>query len=96
MKMSMDTYASERRQTAFRLDKELLYLLKRRAKRQNKTLNTLVEETLRKSVADEMDGWPLIEGPVEVSEEVRKWHLKKILTAEEIAADDRLQYILGK
>ena len=92
----MESYAIQRRQTAFRLDKELLYLLRRRAKQQNKSLNTLVEETLRKSVADEMDGWPHIEGPIVVSEEVRKWRLERTLTPEEIAADERLQYILSK
>lgn len=85
-----------RRQTAFRLDKEVLFYLRRRAKMQKKSLNTLVEEILRKSVEADMDGWPVIEGPIEVSDEVKSWHLGITFTPEEIAADDRLAYILSK
>ena len=85
-----------RRQTAFRLDKELLFYLRRRAKMQKKSLNTLVEETLRKSVEADMDGWPVIEGPIVVSDEVKSWRMEHQFTPEEIAADERLAYILSK
>ena len=93
--VSMNAIAMKR-QTAFRLDKELLFYLKRRAKQQNKTLNAFVEDTLRKAVEADMEGWPVIDGPIEISEELKKWQCKIEFTPEEIAADDRLAYILSK
>lgn len=86
----------QRRQTAFRLDRELLYSIRKKAKRMNKSLNTYVEEVLRKSVEDEMDGWPVIDGPIEISAEVKRMSLGYRFTPEEIAADERLAYILNK
>lgn len=90
------TKNANRRQTAFRLDKELLFYLRRKAERQGKTLNTLVEETLRREVIEDIEGWPKIKGPIVVSEEVKQMSLGIKLTPEEIAADDRLAYLLSK
>ncbi|MBR1632262.1 MAG: hypothetical protein IJ686_00700 [Bacteroidales bacterium] len=92
----METASIQRRQTAFRLDRELLYSIRKKAKRMNKSLNTYVEEVLRKSVEDEMDGWPVIDGPIEISAEVKRMSLGYRFTPEEIAADERLAYILNK
>ena len=92
----METASMQRRQTAFRLDRELLYSIRKKAKRMNKSLNTYVEEVLRKSVEDEMDGWPVIDGPIEISAEVKRMSLGYRFTPEEIAADERLAYILNK
>lgn len=92
----METVSMQRRQTAFRLDRELLYSIRKKAKRMNKSLNTYVEEVLRKSVEDEMDGWPVIDGPIEISAEVKRMSLGYRFTPEEIAADERLAYILNK
>ena len=85
-----------KRQTAFRLDKELLFYLKRRAKEQNKTLNAFVEDVLRKEVEADMEGWPIIDGPIEISEEVKRMFPHISITPEDIAADERLAYILSK
>ena len=90
------TKNANRRQTAFRLDKELLFYLRRKAERQGKTLNALVEETLRREVIEDIEGWPKIKGPIVVSEEVKQMSLGIKLTPEEIAADDRLAYLLSK
>ena len=80
--------AALKRQTAFRLDKELLFYLRRRAEAQNKSLNALVEDTLRKEVEADME-WPVVEGPIEISDEMKKWQLNLKFTPEELAADDR-------
>lgn len=85
-----------RRQTAFRLDKELLFYLNRKAKSQGKTLNALVEETLRREVKEDMDGWPIIKEPIIISDEVKSMSLGIKFTPEEIAADERLAYLLSK
>lgn len=85
-----------RRQTAFRLDRELLFYLRRKAAKQGKTLNTFVEETLRREVVEDMEGWPKIKGPIIISDEVKKMSLGITFTPEEIAADDRLAYLLSK
>ena len=90
------TKNANRRQTAFRLDKELLFYLRRKAERQGKTLNAFVEETLAREVKEDMDGWPRIKGPIIVSEEVKRMSLGITFTPEEIAADDRLAYLLSK
>lgn len=85
-----------RRQTAFRLDKELLFYLNRKAKSQGKTLNAFVEEALRREVREDMDGWPIIKEPIVISEEVKSWQMSRQFTPEEIAADDKLAYLLSK
>lgn len=93
--MNNTSVKSGRRQTAFRLDKELLFFLGRKAKREGKSLNGFVEDVLRKEVADELE-WPRIKGPVVISDEVERMSPGISFTPEEIASDDRLSYILSK
>ena len=94
--MQTQSRNQNRRQTAFRLDKELLFYLNRKAKSQGKTLNALVEETLRREVREDMDGWPIIKEPIIISDEVKSMSLGIKFTPEEIAADERLAYLLSK
>ena len=94
--MQTQSRNQNRRQTAFRLDKELLFYLNRKAKSQGKTLNAFVEDTLRREVREDLEGWPIIKEPIEISEEVKRMSLGITFTPEEIAADDRLAYILSK
>ena len=94
--MQTQSRNQNRRQTAFRLDKELLFYLNRKAKSQGKTLNALVEETLRREVKEDMDGWPIIKEPIIISDEVKSMSLGIKFTPEEIAADERLAYLLSK
>lgn len=90
------TTSISRRQTAFRLDKELLFYLRRRASRQNKSLNAFVEDVLYREVQTDMEGWPVIKNRIEPSEELRAMQVSRPFTAEEMAEDDRLSYILSK
>ena len=90
------TDTNNRRQTAFRLDKELLYYLSLKAKSQGKTLNAFVEDTLRREVQDIFDSWPKIKGPIEISPEVERMSMNLSFTPKQIAADDRLAYLLSK
>ncbi len=92
----MSNAVAMKRQTAFRLDKELLFFLKRRAQKQNKTLNAFVEEILRREVEADMEIRPIIDGPIEISEEVKRMFPQISISPEEIAADERLAYILSK
>ncbi len=94
--MQTQSRNQKRRQTAFRLDKELLFYLNRKAKSQGKTLNALVEEALRREVREDMDGWPIIKEPIIISDEVKSMSLGIKFTPEEIAADERLAYLLSK
>lgn len=94
--MQTQSRNQNRRQTAFRLDKELLFYLNRKAKSQGKTLNTFVEEVLMREVQDVVVVWPVIKEPIEVSEETKTWRMSRQFTPEEIAADERLSYILNK
>ncbi len=94
--MQTQSRNQNRRQTAFRLDKELLFYLNRKAKSQGKTLNSLVEEDLRREVREDMDGWPIIKEPIIISDEVKSMSLGIKFTPEEIAADERLAYLLSK
>lgn len=94
--MQTQSRNQNRRQTAFRLDKELLFYLNRKAKSQGKTLNALVEETLWREVKEDMDGWPIIKEPIIISDEVKSMSLGIKFTPEEIAADERLAYLLSK
>ena len=90
------TKNANRRQTAFRLDKEVLFYLRRKAERQGKTLNAFVEDTLTREVMEDIEGWPKIKGPIVVSDEIKHWRMSRPFTPEEIAADDRLAYLLSK
>ena len=96
MDMQTQSRNSNRRQTAFRLDKELLFYLNRKAKSQGKTLNAFVEDTLRREVKEDLEGWPIIKEPIEISDVVKSWQMPRQFTPEEIAADDRLAYLLSK
>jgi len=82
-------------QTAFRLDENLLRRAKLRAKRENRSLNSLVEEALERMVPEEFV-WPKVVIPTEISPEILALQLPRSFTQEEIEADDKLAYILGK
>ncbi len=83
-------------QTAFRLDENLLRRAKLRAKRENRSLNSLVEEALERMVPEEFV-WPKVVIPTEISPEILALQLPEgiTFTEEEIAADDRLAHALG-
>ena len=57
---------STRIQTAFRLDRNLVSRLKLKARRENKSLNKLVEEALMKTAPAELE-WPKVEFPLKPS-----------------------------
>ena len=40
--------------------------------------------------------WPVIKEPIVISEEVKSWQMPRQFTPEEIAADERLAYLLSK
>lgn len=40
--------------------------------------------------------WPVIKEPIEISEEIKSMRMSRQFTPEEIAADERLAYILSK
>lgn len=82
-------------QTAFRLDEGLLRRAKLRAKREKRSLNSMVEEALEKMCPAELE-WPKIKIPKEVSPEIRALAFPRDFTPEEIAEDERLAYILRK
>lgn len=87
---------STRIQTAFRLDRNLVSRLKLKARRENKSLNKLVEEALMKTAPAELE-WPKVDFPLKhnpIFDEIRDQ--MRPFTAEELAADDRLAYILSK
>jgi hypothetical protein len=83
-------------QTAFRIEEGLLRRAKLRAKREKRSLNSLVEEALERMVPAELE-WPKIKIPKEISPEILALRLPEgeWWTEEEIAADDRLAHILG-
>ena len=93
--MTMQT-VSRKVQTAFRLDEGLLRRAKLRAKREKRSLNSMVEEALEKMCPAELE-WPKIKIPKEVSPEIRALAFPEdfAFTEEEIAADDRLAHALG-
>lgn len=80
--------STRRIQTAFRLDESLLNRLKKKAGRQNKSLNSYVEALLKADVRDEPE-----------SHSARVSRMIDILPAftdEELKSDEKLAYILGK
>ncbi len=88
--------ATQRVQTAFRLDANLVKRLKIKAKSEEKSLNALVEEALMRLAPPEPE-FPHIDEDMEISPKILA--LSKGIrpfTPEEIAADDRLAYILSK
>ena len=83
-------------QTAFRLDESLLNRLKKKASRQNKSLNSYVEALLRADVRDEPE-YPKVSFPIPHSARVsRMIDIIPAFTDEEIRGDEKLAYILGK
>ena len=90
-------------QTAFRFRPELLERLKNRARLEKKSLNSYVEEVLEKDL-ESTDRYEAIirdlgklKMPEKVSPEIEAISRFKIeFTEEEIAADERLAYLLSK
>ena len=62
----------------------------------HKSLNAFVEDVLYREVQTDMEGWPVLKNRIEPSEELRAMQVSRPFTAEEMAADDRLAYILSK
>ena len=91
-------------QTAFRFSPELVSRLKRRARLERKSVNAYVEEAVQKALDSGEDKYVLLEAelkgikvPQVISPEIQALSAFKVeFTAEELAADDRLAYILGK
>ncbi len=83
-------------QTAFRLNESLLRRMKLRARREGRSLNSLVEEALEKIAPAELE-WPKVDIPKEISPEILALRFPEgfMFTDEEIAADDRLAHALG-
>ena len=87
---------TRRIQTAFRLEESLLNRLKKKASRQNKSLNSYVEALLRADVRDEPD-YPKVSFPIPHSARVsRMLDILPDFTEEELKTDEKLAYILGK
>lgn len=87
---------TRRIQTAFRLDESLLNRLKKKAKRQNKSLNGYVEALLKADVRDEPE-YPKVSFPIPHSARVsRMLDIVPAFADEEIEKDEKLAYILGK
>ncbi len=91
-------------QTAFRFSPELVSRLKRRARLERKSINAYVEEAVQKALDSGEDKYALLEAelkeikvPQVISPEIQALSAFKVeFTPEELAADDRLTYILGK
>jgi predicted DNA-binding protein len=91
-------------QTAFRFREELVSRLKRRARLEHKSVNAYVEEAVEKALNGGEDQYARlasklkdIKVPRETSPEIEALSAFRVdFTAEELAADDRLAYILGK
>jgi hypothetical protein len=87
---------TRRIQTAFRLDESLLNRAKKKASRQNKSLNSYVEALLRADVRDEPE-YPKVPFPIRHSARVsRMLDILPAFTDEELKGDEKLAYILGK
>lgn len=86
---------SRKIQTAFRLNEELVGRLKLLARRENKSLNRLVEEQLERLAPAEPQ-WPKIIFPVEIRPEIKALMLPHAPTKEEMEHDERLNFILNR
>ena len=83
-------------QTACRLEESLLNRLKKKASRQNKSLNSYVEALLKADVRDEPE-YPKVTFPIPHSTRVsRMIDILPGFTDEELERDEKLAYILGK
>ena len=91
-------------QTAFRFSPELVSRLKRRARLERKSVNAYVEGAIQNALDSGEDKYARLEAelkeikvPREISHEIQALSSFKVeFTAEELVADDRLAYILGK
>ena len=91
-------------QTAFRFSPELVSRLKRRARLERKSVNAYVEEAVEKALDSGNDSYTLLAAklkevkvPQDISPEIQALSSFKVaFTDEELVADDRLAYILGK
>ena len=87
---------TRRVQTAFRLDENLVKRLKLKAHGEAKSLNALVEETLMQLAPAEPE-FPVLDENMEISPRILALGKNfRPFTPEELAADDRLAYILSK
>ena len=84
-------------QTAFRLDSRLVSRLKLKARRENKSLNRLVEECLMKVAPAELE-WPKVKFPLKTDPVFDEIMFKTPLkfTREELDADPKLEYLINK
>lgn len=83
-------------QTAFRLEEPLLRRLKKKAGRENKSLNSYVEALLKAAVRDEPE-YPEVPFPIPHSERVsRMLDILPAFTEEELKNDEKLAFILGR
>lgn len=82
-------------QTVLRLSPELMARVKRRARRQNKSFNSYVEEILDRETALE---FPVLPPDFEISEEIRNMACCKLTapSEEELANDPKLAYLWEK
>ena len=87
---------TRRIQTAFRLDESLLNRAKKKASRQNKSLNSYVEALLKADVRSEPQ-YPEVSFPIPHSTRVSSMlDILPTFTEKDLAEDDKLAYILGK
>ena len=93
----MTNTGSSKIQTAFRLDNQLINRLKRKARMQGVSLNTLVENELNRLAPPEPE-FPIIDGAIELTEEVIALgsYIKEIPERAVLLNDERAQYILNK
>lgn len=82
-------------QTVLRLSPELMARVKRKARRQNKSFNSYVEEILDRETALEV---PVLPPDFEVSEEIRSLGCCKLVapSEEDLANDPKLAYLWEK
>ncbi len=86
---------SRKVQTAFRLDRGLLERLKMKAQRENRSLNSLVEESLMKLAPAEPD-FPKLGYRLEVSPSIRALTLDRSELNDGFMDDEKVKYILAR
>lgn len=84
-------------QTAFRLDTGLLNRLKRKAKAEGRSVNSIVEDTLNKTFPAE-PVWPKVNIPKEIPAEIKALQIQefKPFTKKELEEDPKLEYLVHK
>jgi len=87
---------THRVQTAFRLEESLLRRLKKKAREQNKSLNSYVEALLLSDVRD-LPEFPDVAFPVAHAPRVAQMlDILPAFTEQELRDDEKLAYLLGK